>query len=178
MDFFNPDIWKAALVQDWIAILVVWVILFLVSVFGGSLLVRGWRRIAKSRRASFQFETYERGTFWTKESVWPDEVIQMRGVWHVTNVSFRRVALTHFRLRGLTTEHHLLTVRGADRSEQLLLPDKKYDVEINCVIRETKDRKPKSFRADVFFKDSDGKEHRVRRVPFAYRSFAGLTPDA
>ena len=178
MDFFNPDLWKAALAQDWLAILVVWIVLFFGSVYGGAMLIRGWRWIAKSRRASFRFETYQRGTFWTKESVWPDEIIQIRGVWHVTNVSFRRVALTHFRLRGMTTEHHLLTVRGSDNSDQLLLPDETYDVEINCAIRETKDREPKTFRADVLFRDSDGKEHRVRRVPFMYRTFAGVTPDA
>jgi hypothetical protein len=173
MDLLNPDIWKATLIEDWLAILVVWIVLFFGSVYGGSILIRGWQRIAKSRRASFRFETYERGTFWTKESLWPEEIIQIRGVWHVTNVSFRKVALTQFRLRGMTTEHHLLTVRGSDSSEQLLLPGEKYDVEINCAIRETKDREPKSFSADVCFRDSDGKEHRVRRVPFAYRTFAG-----
>jgi len=173
MDFLNPDIWKAALVQDWLAILVVWIVLFFGWVYGGSMLIRGWRKIAKSRRASFRFETYERGTFWTKESVWPEEIIQMRGVWHVTNISFRQVALTHFRLRGVTTEHHLLTVRGSDNPEQLLLPDEKYDVEINCAIRETEGREPKSFGADVCFRDSDGKEHWVRQVPFAYRTFSG-----
>jgi hypothetical protein len=173
MDFLNPDTWKAALIQDWLVVLVVWIVLFSGSVYGGSMLIRGWWSIAKSRRASFRFETYERGTFWTKESVWPEEIIQMRGVWHVTNVSFRQVALTHFRLRDVTTEHHLLTVWGSDNSEQLLLPDETYDVEINCVIRETKDREPKSFCADVCFRDSDGKEHWVRRVPFTYRTFAG-----
>jgi hypothetical protein len=178
MDFLNPDIWKTTLIQDWLAILVVWIVLFFGSVYGGSMLIRGWRTVAKYRRASFQFETYERGTFWTKESVWPDEVVQMRGVWHVTNVSFRKVALTQFRLRGVTTEHHLLTVRGSDNSGPLLLPGEKYDVEINCAIRETKDRQPKSFRADVYFSDSDGREHRVRRVLFAYRTFAGAAPDA
>ena len=118
-----------------------------------------------------QFVTYERGTFWTKASLGPEEVVQVRGVWHVANASFRQVSLRHFRLCGLTTDHHLLAVQGSDNSAQLL-PGGEYDVEINCVIRERKDRQPKSFRADVCFKDSDGKEHRVRRVPFAYRGSA------
>jgi len=174
MDFLNPDIWKTTLIQDWFTILIVWIILFIGFVYGGSMLVRRWQRITKSRRAALQFETYERGTFWTKASLGPEEVIQVRGVWQVTNVSFRQVALTHFGLRGVTTEHHLLAVRGSDDPEHLLLPGVKYDVEINCVIRQTKDLQAKSFFADVRFKDSDGKEHRVRRVPFMYRTFAAV----
>jgi hypothetical protein len=178
MDVFNPDIWKTALIQDWLAILVVWIVLFFSSVYVGSMLIRRWRRIAKSKKAMFHFETYERGTFWTKEPLGPEEVIQVRGVWHVTNVSFRTTALTHFRLRGVSTEHHFLAVRGLDNSEFLLLPDVKYDIEIYCVITEAKHRPLKPFRADVCFKDGDGNEHRVRRVPFKYRTFAGISLEA
>jgi hypothetical protein len=178
MDFLNPDIWKTALIEDWPAILVVWIALFFSSVYGGSTLIRGWRRIAKSKRAMFYFETYERGTFWTKEPLGPEEIIQVRGVWHVTNVSLRKTALTHFRLRGATTKRHFLAVRGVDNSEPLLLPDVRYDIEIYCVITETKHRPLKSFRTDVCFKDGDGKEHWVRRVTFKYRTFAGISLEA
>lgn len=172
MDFLNPDLWKTAIVQDWLAILAVWTVLFVGSLYLGSMLFHGWQRIAKSRRATLQFVTYERGTFWTKASLGLEEIVQVRGVWHVTNASFRQVALRHFRLRSVTTDHHLLAVQGSDNSAQLLLAGGKYDVEINCVIRKRKGRQPKSFRADVCFKDSDGKEHWVRRVPFAYRGSA------
>src|SRR5262245_58522585 len=108
MDLFNPNIWKTAFIQDWPAILAVWAVLFLCSICVGSVLIRNWKRLARSKSAVFRFETYERGTFWTKEPLGGDEVIQLRGVWRVTNLSFRQVALSQFRLRGLTTQHHLL----------------------------------------------------------------------
>jgi len=172
MDLFNPEIWKAALVQDWMTILVVWILLFIVFICGSSILVRRWRGSTKSRRARLQFVTYERGTFWTNEPFRSEEIAQLRGVWHVTNASVGKVTLKHFRLRGVTTDHHLLAVSGSDNSEWLLLPHARHDVEINCVLKEMTARRPRSFRADVCFEDGDGCEHWVRRVPFTYRTSA------
>jgi hypothetical protein len=170
MDLLNPEIWKTALVQDWMTILVVWILLFIVFFWGGSILVRRWRRFTTSRRARLQFVTYERGTFWTNEPLRSKEIAQVRGVWHATNASAKKVMLKHFRLRGVTTDHHLLSVSGSDNSDRFLLPHEKHDVEIYCVMNRTAARRPRLFRADVCFVDSDGYKHWVRRVPFTYRT--------
>ena len=117
MDLLSLEIWKAAIVQDWIPILAVWILLFIILVYGGSRLIRRWRGSTESAGTGIKFVTYERGTFWTKKSFRLKEIAQLRGVWHVTNASAATVTRRHFRLRGVATGHHLLAVSGSDNSE-------------------------------------------------------------
>jgi hypothetical protein len=166
----NPDLWKTALVQDWMAIFVAWITLFGAFVIASWISVRLRRGSRRPGKATLQFVTYQRGTFWTKQSSGLEEITHLRGVWRVTNTTDSDVRLKDFRLRRLATEHRSFAVGGSGDPGYVLPPNAMREVEINCVIQQTAIRRDKPLRADVCFEDHSGNEYWVRRVTFTYRT--------
>jgi hypothetical protein len=168
----NPDLWKTALIQDWLAIFVAWITLFGAFVIASWISVRLRRGSRKPGKATLQFVTYERGTFWTKQSSGLEEIAHLRGVWRVTNATDSEVRLKDFQFRGVTTEHRSLAVGGSGDPGDVLPSNTMREVEINCVIHVPTTQRLKLFRADVCFADRHGHEYWTRRVPFTYRASA------
>jgi hypothetical protein len=109
LEFFHARREEAGVLV--VTFLVVIIVLAMLTEPGRRLLHRAFRRVTK---AKLRFTTRERSTVWFGTMEDGRYLVSLKGIWNVANASRRAVILKQFYVRGLLTEHHILSADCGD----------------------------------------------------------------
>ncbi|MGB6659609.1 MAG: hypothetical protein WBE90_11065 [Xanthobacteraceae bacterium] len=98
--------------------------------------------------------------------------VSLTATWKVTNTSKRSVVLKDFYMKGLATEHHILSVDGSQ--DALIPPRCRINLEVFCMVRKTLTWGSDTFTADVSLIDSRGEIRTLKNVKFNHIKQTGF----
>jgi hypothetical protein len=169
MTFIAPhylDLFHARQEEASILAVTFFVVIVMLAMFtrpGRRLLRRALRRVTK---AKLRFTTRERSTVWFGTMERGRYLVSLKGIWNVANASRRDVVLKTFYVKGLSTEHHILSACNSDNAATLIPGRSVADVEIFCLVKKTFDWRADDFIADVCFVDDGGDVHTIKKARF------------
>jgi hypothetical protein len=139
------------------------VVLAMLTKPGRRLLHRAFKRGTK---AKLRFTARERSTVWFGAMEGRRYLVSLKGIWNVANASRRDVVLKTFYVKGLSTEHHILSACNSDDATTLIPGRSIADVEIFFLVKKTFDWRAEDFVADVCFVDDRGDVHTIKKATF------------
>jgi hypothetical protein len=146
-------------------------VMLMISTKRGRRLVNSTFRFFRPR---LRFETYERHTVWFATMADGRYIVSLKSTWRTTNRSRQGVMLKDFYVKGLATEHHMISSSDSPGAGALIPPKASVDVEIFCLVRKTLTWRSGPFVADVCLVDDAGHLHTVKKVRFNYFKQAGV----
>lgn len=143
------------------ALFCVFLVLAMCTSFGRRMLLRPFRYLA---RPALRFEPYERSVGWFGTMDNQRYRVSLTATWKVTNTSKRSIVLKDFYMRGLATEHHILSVDGSQ--DAIIPPRGCVNLEAFCMVQKTLTWRSGKFTADVSLIDDRGEIRTLKDVNF------------
>jgi hypothetical protein len=151
------------------ALFCVFLVLAMCTSFGRRMLLRPFTYLA---RPALHFEPYERSAGWFGTMDSQRYRVSLTATWKVTNTSRRSVVLKDFYMKGLATEHHILSVDGSQ--DAIIPPRGCINLEAFCMVRKTLTWRSGTFTADVSLIDSRGEIRTLKNVKYNHIKQTGF----